>query len=245
MWIDTLAGSERESRPRGSLNHLYGHFFPVSFGQSSCCAWFRVHIWYVLGSSPVCTSLSQDGFHRRGLWVVDITPLLTPKELSSREGFLDFGNEKYVVSYLLSGQGPAPSGLSCYSLGVLVHRERISNCLPWGRGGAPIYRLPQSQGQNRLPFSCRPHCSLLGPLVSLPLALVSGFLFSLPWPACDPCLSVSACCLCLALLTILCGRLLHPFSFLWIYQWCDYVLNPSSEEGNPDKPHFKPQLSVN
>ena len=37
---------------------------------------------------------------------------LTSKELSSWEGFLDFENEKYLVSYLLSGQGPAssPSG---------------------------------------------------------------------------------------------------------------------------------------
>ena len=31
---------------------------------------------------PMCvhTSLSQDGFYRRSLWVVDITPLLTSKE---------------------------------------------------------------------------------------------------------------------------------------------------------------------
>ena len=39
-------------------------------------------------------------------------PFLTSKELSSREGFLDFENEKYVVSYLLSGQGAA-SSLNC------------------------------------------------------------------------------------------------------------------------------------
>ena len=65
-----------------------------------------------------CTgaSLSQDEFHRRGLWVTDITyygvappPFLTSKELSSREDFLDFENEKYAVSYPLSGWGPASS----------------------------------------------------------------------------------------------------------------------------------------
>ena len=28
MWIDTQVGSERESCPRGSLNHLYGAFLP-------------------------------------------------------------------------------------------------------------------------------------------------------------------------------------------------------------------------
>ena len=33
MWIDTQAGSERESRLRGSLNHYYGAFLLVSFGQ--------------------------------------------------------------------------------------------------------------------------------------------------------------------------------------------------------------------
>ena len=34
---------------------------------------------------------------------------LTSKELSNWEGFLDFENEKYLVSYLLSGQGLASS----------------------------------------------------------------------------------------------------------------------------------------
>ena len=27
VWIDTWVGSERESHPRGSLNHFYGTFF--------------------------------------------------------------------------------------------------------------------------------------------------------------------------------------------------------------------------
>ena len=40
------------------------------------------------------------------------------KELSSGEGFLDFKNEKYVVSYLLSGQGPA-SPLDCPATDIL------------------------------------------------------------------------------------------------------------------------------
>ena len=40
------------------------------------------------------------------------------KELSSGEGFLDFKNEKYVVSYLLSGQGPA-SALDCPATDIL------------------------------------------------------------------------------------------------------------------------------
>ena len=28
MWIDTQADSERESRPRGGVNHLHGAFLP-------------------------------------------------------------------------------------------------------------------------------------------------------------------------------------------------------------------------
>ena len=66
----------------------------------------------IFGSSQdslmcVRISLSQDGFHPRG-----ITPLLMSKELPNGEGFLDFKYEKYVVPYLLSGQGPA-SPLDC------------------------------------------------------------------------------------------------------------------------------------
>ena len=37
-----------------------------------------------------------------------ITPLLTSTVLSSWEGLLDFKNEEYVVSYLLSGQAQPP-----------------------------------------------------------------------------------------------------------------------------------------
>ena len=57
----------------------------------------------------VHASLSQDGFQRRGYGWTDTTPLLTSKELSSWEGLLDFKNEKYVVFYLLSWQGPESS----------------------------------------------------------------------------------------------------------------------------------------
>lgn len=47
-------------------------------------------------------------------------PLLTSKELSSWEGFLDFKNEKYVVSYLGRAQHP----LDCHATDILefVHR---------------------------------------------------------------------------------------------------------------------------
>ena len=50
-------------------------------------------------------------------------------------------NEKYVVSYLLSGQGPGFS-LSCPALLILVYwstGEKRPIVLPW----VPIYLLPQ------------------------------------------------------------------------------------------------------
>ena len=63
------------------------------------------------GSEPVL-GVSQDP--PMGAWVcisrpmgrLRTIPLLTSKELSSWEGFLDFKNEKYVVSYLGKAQHP-------------------------------------------------------------------------------------------------------------------------------------------
>ena len=95
-----------------------------------------------------CTgaSLSQDEFHRRGLWVTDITyygvappPFLTSKELSSREDFLDFENEKYVVpiSYLGKAQPPLLMVLLLifWSFGAwIVHREETPSAYPGGGG---------------------------------------------------------------------------------------------------------------
>ena len=40
------------------LKSLIGHFFPMSFGQSFCFAWFWVCIWYISGSSCVLAHLS-------------------------------------------------------------------------------------------------------------------------------------------------------------------------------------------
>ena len=57
---------------------------------------------------PLCTYISQPRWIpvKRLMGSLGITPLLTSKELSSWEGFLDFENEKYAVSYIL---GPASS----------------------------------------------------------------------------------------------------------------------------------------
>ena len=79
-----------------------------------------------------CTSLSQDGFYQRGLWVASITyygvvppPFLTSKELFCARvvgEVSDFENEKYVVSYLLFEQGPA-SSLYCPAIFILECRS--------------------------------------------------------------------------------------------------------------------------
>ena len=46
MWIDTRAGSERESHPRGSLNHFYaGFLWPIiliCLVQSPYLAYLRI-----------------------------------------------------------------------------------------------------------------------------------------------------------------------------------------------------------
>ena len=77
------------------------------------------------GSEPVL-GIAQDP--PMGAWVcisrpmgrLRTIPLLTSKELSSWEGFLDFKNEKYVVSYLGRAQHP----LDCHATDILefVHR---------------------------------------------------------------------------------------------------------------------------
>ena len=66
---------------------------------------------------------------------------LTSKELSSWEGFLDFENEKYLVSYLLSGQGPA-SSMDCPAIDMLEFLS-TGNELKLLTLGRPIYLLPQ------------------------------------------------------------------------------------------------------
>ena len=64
-----------------------GHFFWFSLGWSFWFAWFTVHIWYISGSSHVCThvSLSQVGFYCKGIWVeypLTFLPLWPPRSFS-------------------------------------------------------------------------------------------------------------------------------------------------------------------
>ena len=61
VWIDTQADSE--SCPSGSLNAFMGHFFQVSFDQSSCLPGSESIFGMSQGSLIcACTSFNQDGF---------------------------------------------------------------------------------------------------------------------------------------------------------------------------------------
>ena len=60
-----------ESRPSGNLNYFYGEFLPGFFWPIILiCLVCSPYLVY-LGPPPMCvhTFLSQDGFHRKGIWV--------------------------------------------------------------------------------------------------------------------------------------------------------------------------------
>ena len=162
MWV----GSEEQSCPCGTLNHLYGGIY----------SWFSLAVHFDLSGSesifsisqdlPLCVhaSLNQDGFYRRGLWVVvsvDITPLLTSKkpfclcavgEVSWLSEWKVYG----LLSLTLAGPSfhPCLSNHSC--LGILVHRWKISNCFTlWDQlrrawQPTPIFLPGESHGQRSL-----------------------------------------------------------------------------------------------
>ena len=66
-------------------------------------------------------------------------PSLTSKELSCWEGFLDFENQKYVVSDLLSEQGPV-SSLDCPVIDILEFQSTVNELKLLTPGGS-IYLL--------------------------------------------------------------------------------------------------------
>ena len=58
MWIDTQAGSESESRPRGSLNHFYGAFLPgFLWPIILLCLVLSLYLVYLSVLPCVCTHL--------------------------------------------------------------------------------------------------------------------------------------------------------------------------------------------
>ena len=112
-WID----SEREFCPHGSSVHFYGIFLQgFLWPITQICLVLSLYLVYlrvlpcvciylpvkVDPSEETCGSSFNDEHHQRG-----ITPFLISKEISSQESLLASENEKYVVSCLLPGQGPA------------------------------------------------------------------------------------------------------------------------------------------
>ena len=149
MWIDTQVGSETGSHPCAGFNHFYGTFLP-----GFCWPIFlSFQVLSPFGTSqglPVCASISQPRWMPvKSLWQVDTIPLLTFKKFSSWEDLLDLENEKYVVSCLLSGQGPA-SSLDCPTIDILefsIHRKQTL----MGQVGVPYLPLA-SDGPQILQF---------------------------------------------------------------------------------------------
>ena len=129
------AGSERESSSHASLNHLYGAFLPgFLWPLILLCLALSPYLVYLRVLPCVRTSLSQDRFYRRGLWVGWHHLLWgdAPSLLSYKEPFCTYVPGKVSLTlrirhmwslYLLSGQGSAsPPSSYCLHLGVSVQR---------------------------------------------------------------------------------------------------------------------------
>ena len=99
-----------------------------------------------------CKSLSQGGFQQRPMGRLSITLFLTCKEFTSQERFLDFENDKYIVSYLGTAQPPL-SIPCCWYFGVSVHKESIPNAYLVGGEGASTPCLTCTQASASLTIS--------------------------------------------------------------------------------------------
>ena len=104
----TLRESESESKshPHGNFNQLFRKFlWPIIL----ICLVLSLYLEYLRVIPCVHVHLSTKVYSREEVQgYLIITPLLTSTVLSSWEGLLDFKNEEYVVSYLLSGQAQPP-----------------------------------------------------------------------------------------------------------------------------------------
>lgn len=108
MCRDTWAHSERESHTRSSLNHLY-----VAFVLAFLASHFDLrlvlgpYLIYVRDSPCVYTSLSQNRFQQRGLWVDLTSPLWPPRSfLSERSPWLKMRNMWSLILYQGGAQPP-------------------------------------------------------------------------------------------------------------------------------------------
>ena len=81
MWIDKRVDSERELRPRGSLNHLYGAFLPgFLWPIILLCLVLSSYLVYLRVPLCVCVNLlAKKDSREEACEQVDITPFLTSK----------------------------------------------------------------------------------------------------------------------------------------------------------------------
>ena len=102
--------SESESHPHGNFNQLFRKFLPgFLWPIILICLVLSLYLVYLRVIPCVHVHLSTKVYSREEVQgYLIITPLLTSTVLSSWEGLLDFKNEEYVVSYLLSGQAQPP-----------------------------------------------------------------------------------------------------------------------------------------
>ena len=131
----TKVGSERESCPCGSLNHLYGAFLLGFLWSIILLCLVVVRIWFISGSSPVCVRLLAKMDSSEEVYgEVDITyyGVVPPLFLAPEEPFCAcvVGEVSLILRmrnmwslYLFSGQSSAPpSSCYCLHLGVSVYR---------------------------------------------------------------------------------------------------------------------------
>ena len=118
------------------LNHLYGHFFPMSFGQSFCFAWFWVCIWYISGSSCVLAHLSaRTDLAKRFMSSLASLPFWLPRsrQVGKVSLALRMTNMWSLIFYLGRAQ---PLQLSCFMAFLSIGNELYLLSL------GPIYLLP-------------------------------------------------------------------------------------------------------
>ena len=149
MWIDTRVGSERVAPSWQFESLLWGicSGFPLTNHFDLPCS---KSVFGISQDLPMCahTSLSQDGFYLRGIWIDNITWHHSPSDLQgaflcmcSRGDLLTL-RMRNMWSHVLPGQGPA-SSLNCPVILVSGYQSTgtNSNRLPPGAHLSPPSKL--------------------------------------------------------------------------------------------------------
>ena len=131
--VDRHTGGLRELHPCGSLSHLYGHFFQVSFGQSFWFDRFWVRIWYISGPSHVCTCISHPRWIpvKRPMGSLTSLPFWPPRTFIDGKVSLTLRmrNMWSLIFYLGKAQPPLSIILLLWSF---CPQGTNSSCSAWG-----------------------------------------------------------------------------------------------------------------